>query len=357
MAKLSKLLFISSCYLISTSIGFAKYTAPKHKLSPNTLKRQINKQTKVIRKLNSEITSLESNLGKSNKRYLSLIEKRRDIETKVYESRQLTKKNEELLNAELIESKKLLTKAVLNSLAESEGGAELVSKKILMDLLSTKIKTIKKQIKVNKVRQLKIESLLTRYRDYSRNEAELSSLLIEMEGKKKQLANTYLNEVKKKETLQSKFSKIRKKVISKKRNKKARRSNIKIRFYTPLEEYTGIEYNKKGITYSFKGQKPVTATQQGKVVYAGSLSNYGNVVMVDHGKETRSIILGQYNPKVKKGQAVKAGDILGYTKSAYNTPGVESKLYFEVRKKNKAQNTIQLMKKEFLVKNNFTNKK
>jgi len=355
MAKLNNLVIFSTLFVLSTSAGVARIKAPKPRTTVKGLSSKIKKQSKIIRGLNREITGLERNLGKSNKRYLTLIEKRRDVETKIYETRQLIRKNGELLSLHLKESKKLLTKAVLNSLAETESGAELVSKKILTQLLAKKIKEIKNQITLNNKKKEAVKTLLLRFKDYSRNEADLSSLLIEMEDKKKRLARNYLDQVKLKEQLQSKYSKIKRKVIKKKSRKVAVKSNIKLRFFSPLEQYTGIEYNKKGITYSFKGQKPVTSTQNGTIAYAGSLSNYGNVIMVDHGKETRSIILGQYAPKVKKGQKVKIGDILGYTKSSYSTPGVQGKLYFEVRKKNKAQNTISLMKKEFLVKNNFTN--
>ena len=69
-------------------------------------------------------------------------------------------------------------------------------------------------------------------------------------------------------------------------------------------------------------------------MYQGTLSNFGNVVMIDHGKETRSIILGKFIPKLSKGAVVKAGDVVGYTRDSRNQ---EEKLYFEVRKRIKCK--------------------
>ena len=71
-------------------------------------------------------------------------------------------------------------------------------------------------------------------------------------------------------------------------------------------------------------------------------------MMIDHGNQTRSVLLGHFLPKLKKGQAVRQGQILGYTRGRE----LVEKLYFEVRKKNLAQNTVVLMDKQFLTRNN-----
>jgi septal ring factor EnvC (AmiA/AmiB activator) len=75
----------------------------------------------------------------------------------------------------------------------------------------------------------------------------------------------------------------------------------------------------------------------GKVVFAGDLASYGQVVLIDHGSDLRTVLLGKMNIKVKKNDTVKDGDILAYTQSDLKE---SQNLYFEVRKKNTAQNTI-----------------
>jgi murein DD-endopeptidase MepM/ murein hydrolase activator NlpD len=46
---------------------------------------------------------------------------------------------------------------------------------------------------------------------------------------------------------------------------------------------------------------------------------------------------------VSKGLQVKVGDVLGYTSYNPRREKNNGKVYFEVRKKNKVQNTIELM--------------
>ena len=75
----------------------------------------------------------------------------------------------------------------------------------------------------------------------------------------------------------------------------------------------------------------------GKVVFAGDLASYGQVVLIDHGNDLRTVLLGRMDIKVKKNDSVNDGDILAYTQ---NDSKEDQNLYFEVRKKNTAQNTI-----------------
>ena len=73
------------------------------------------------------------------------------------------------------------------------------------------------------------------------------------------------------------------------------------------------------------------------MVFAGDLASYGQVVLIDHGKDLRTVLLGKMNIKVKKNDTVSHGDVLAYTINDSKDP---QNLYFEVRKKNTAQNTI-----------------
>jgi septal ring factor EnvC (AmiA/AmiB activator) len=81
----------------------------------------------------------------------------------------------------------------------------------------------------------------------------------------------------------------------------------------------------------------VKAVGEGKIVFAGDLASFGQVVMVDHGNELRTVLLVKMSIKVKKNDTVKSGDVLAYT---INDSKEAQNLYFEVRKKNTAQNTI-----------------
>ncbi len=88
------------------------------------------------------------------------------------------------------------------------------------------------------------------------------------------------------------------------------------------------------------------ASRAGKVIHSGALSTYGNVLMIDHGKDTISVCLGDFKARVPKGKRVKSGDVIGYTLKPTRK---DSKLYFEVRVKDKAQATIHLLDEKSLI--------
>jgi murein DD-endopeptidase MepM/ murein hydrolase activator NlpD len=66
--------------------------------------------------------------------------------------------------------------------------------------------------------------------------------------------------------------------------------------------------------------------------------------MIDHGNNTRTVILGDMEISVKKGEMVRKGSIIGHTKGDSSKEG---NLYFEVRNKDKVQKTISLMEADF----------
>jgi murein DD-endopeptidase MepM/ murein hydrolase activator NlpD len=73
--------------------------------------------------------------------------------------------------------------------------------------------------------------------------------------------------------------------------------------------------------------------------------------MIDHGKDVRSVILGQFDYLVKNGDVVKDSQLIGYTKARNATGLGDGKIYFEVRKNNLAQNTYLLLDKKSLARN------
>ncbi|NPB07467.1 MAG: M23 family metallopeptidase [Aquificae bacterium] len=58
---------------------------------------------------------------------------------------------------------------------------------------------------------------------------------------------------------------------------------------------------------------PVEAANDGKVVFTGFIGIYGNVVVIDHGFGLMSLYAHLADFKVKKGDAVKKGQVIGYT--------------------------------------------
>lgn len=351
MAKIVPyLLLISS--LTYTSVTIAR-PRPVSSQKIQALNYNVKTQERKIKKLRSTISSLELNLGVSNRNYLDTLESKKTIEASIYESRSKLKAKEIKLREKFLEAKKVLTSTVVNSLGQEVDSANILGRQILVRILSKKVRSLKNLIDDNKKKQKYIDKLIVRFNNALNTERELLTVLNEMEVKKKTFANKYLGVVKRRDLLKTKISKLRTQSRLSSKKSKSKTTIVKMKFQTPLENYQDLEYNKKGITYKFTKRQAVLATKSGKIAYLGTLSNYGKVIMIDHGKNTMSVIFGQFKPKIKKGALVRNGDILGYTNARASSGSTKGQIYFEVRKKNKAQNTILLMKKKFLAKNNF----
>ncbi|MFA6749234.1 MAG: M23 family metallopeptidase, partial [Candidatus Riflebacteria bacterium] len=96
-----------------------------------------------------------------------------------------------------------------------------------------------------------------------------------------------------------------------------------------------------GIDIAAPKGTPILAATNGKVIYAGRRSGYGNLIIVSHanGYSTRyahcsSII-------ARKGQQVKAGQIIGRVGATGVATG--NHLHFEVRKNGKTLNPVSFI--------------
>src|SRR5215203_470660 len=104
---------------------------------------------------------------------------------------------------------------------------------------------------------------------------------------------------------------------------------------------TGEKDFHPGLDISADKGDPVYSTADGKVVNAAAAGNYGNLVIVDHGYglETRYGHLSAF--KVKVGQTVKRGDLLGLVGATGRA--TSSHLHYEVRANGRILNPLQLL--------------
>ena len=107
------------------------------------------------------------------------------------------------------------------------------------------------------------------------------------------------------------------------------------------DPFTGEKDFHPGLDISADKGDPVYATADGKVVNAAAAGNYGNLVILDHGYglETRYGHLSAF--KVKQGQAVKRGDLIGLVGSTGRATGAH--LHYEVRANGRILNPLQLL--------------
>lgn len=67
-----------------------------------------------------------------------------------------------------------------------------------------------------------------------------------------------------------------------------------------------------GVDFGAKRGTPIMAIGDGRVIYAGWMRGYGNVVKIDHGGSIVSLYAHQSKIKTKKGAFVKSGNVIGY---------------------------------------------
>lgn len=85
----------------------------------------------------------------------------------------------------------------------------------------------------------------------------------------------------------------------------------------------------KGITIGGSPGDPITASADGKVVYAGSgLIGYGKIIIIKHSEEYLSAYGHNENIYVREGEQVKQGDRIA---SMGRGPGNKPLLHFEIR--------------------------
>jgi len=349
MARLGSLVLLLTITLASSQI----VRAAKN-LSISDMRKNIRSQSRVLKRINKKIIRLESKLGHQNKGYINVLENKRQIENQIYKNTEKIAKYLELVGLEKNRIKKLLGSVVANLMSNEETSADILSKKIMSRALAKELVKLKSFEDILKIKKLKLEETRKYLGTLERKEMGILTLINELENRKKEYASEYVKVENNKSQLSAKLSSAKSNLSFKKRKKKKSHEKILVnyRFNSPIENYSGLEYKKKGITFKFNQKQSVKNTISGKISYVGSLSNYGKVVMIDHGNQTRSIFLGDMETRVRQGQTVSRGQIIGYTRVNSNSSEL-SKLYFEVRKHNKAQNTSLLMDKKFLAKNNL----
>ena len=89
----------------------------------------------------------------------------------------------------------------------------------------------------------------------------------------------------------------------------------------------------RGVVLKTQPGAPVRSPWSGKVAYAGPLSGYGRVVVMDHGQRVHTVMARLGSLSVEAGQELKAGAMVGRV-------DFHGRLYLEVRKSTRPQNPL-----------------
>ncbi len=93
-----------------------------------------------------------------------------------------------------------------------------------------------------------------------------------------------------------------------------------------------------GIDISARSGTPIHAAAGGKVVFAGSMRGYGNLILLRHPDDLFTAYAHNSVNKVQKGQAVKQGQLIGKVGSTGRSTGPH--LHFEIRNGQTARNPL-----------------
>lgn len=314
---------------------------------------QIATQKTALLNLRGELNGLEKKLSRTNQKFLSKISNREKISDRLQEQKNILKLSEERIREKLLVLRRVLSQYLLNSIDEEETIESLYEKKLLQTSLKEKVKILKAHLLTNKSLRDEVSSLELKFKKFRSVESSLHQIIIRMEKKKQDFAKSYLSAVDKQTLLKDRLSTLKEKErLENSYLKKKVKNNIWKKelknlsklygtFIQPLDKPMSRKIKKKGLQLTYKGTKPFRSPQEGEVVYSGKVTSLGDVVMIDHGENLRSVILGQLNLKVQKGSRVKRGQLLGYTMSKNG----RGQLYFELRQKNLVQDTIHWLQK------------
>lgn len=290
--------------------------------------------------LEKDINQLDNTLGKKNKKYIELIEKRKFLELKTRELNLEILERARFLKNEIKSIKKLLAKNIIQSLNEKEDSENMLARIILRKHLSNKLKKYQSSLASIEDLQKKVEFLDEKIDEYYGIETSLLAIIEELERKKLEELTDFREKSRKFKQLNEKFKKYKSQRRKISRNKK---SILDVSDYIfPFENYVKVKKHRKGLNFSLKGTKQIKATRDGKVSYVGNLSTFGNVLMLDHGNETRSVIFGPFKANVAKGDKVVKGQSIGQTQGNGTKLNV---INFGIWYKNKAQDTSKLFAK------------
>jgi septal ring factor EnvC (AmiA/AmiB activator) len=292
-----------------------------------------------VMQLGARLSSLEKEIGSKNNLYLSSIEQiaRFEADIKLYKSKLAE------MQSQVKEAQSENRRIIQSYLVEVESDStEVWQHKVHLELLKQAQARLQQKERELASFENRISEFDGKLSELRNNEEELAQVIKELESRKKAAMELYLSKVQDKKKAEGLAEK---KQLASKMNKvraEFRQGPIKEAkpdrfFLRPVDDFQTYSSSPKGVTFKFQAIQPVKATGKGRIVFAGDLASYGQVLLIDHGNDLRSVLLGRMDIKVKKDDVVEAGSVLAYT---VNDTQEAQNLYFEIRKKNTAQNTI-----------------
>jgi murein DD-endopeptidase MepM/ murein hydrolase activator NlpD len=111
------------------------------------------------------------------------------------------------------------------------------------------------------------------------------------------------------------------------------RGRLTSRFGYRRDPFTGKRAFHTGVDIANRVGAKVLAAREGKVIFVGSKSRYGNIVIVEHSFGYRTVYAHLASAVVARGERVRRGQLIGYIGNTGRSTGPH--LHFEVWLKNR----------------------
>ncbi|MGB0452699.1 MAG: peptidoglycan DD-metalloendopeptidase family protein [Bacteriovoracaceae bacterium] len=295
----------------------------------------MNLSSLEVRKMRSEVSNMGSKLKSQNQKLLDLLQTKNELEVDLAVHRDELK----LLTAASVELKSDLDNKLKKVLIEqkqlSSDPSGLLVKKIMRKHFKKKFLELKDLQTEIKRSQGDVEMIEAKLDGLSEFERGLNLKILALEEKLQNQSKSLGSRLQSHKGLKKKLG------LSKKKRSKV----FGPLFKPPVKQFSKYTHKKKGVYFQIKGRTEVINSRPGKVIYVGSMSGFGNIVMVKHKHSKISVFLGPFLPRVSLNEELEASDLVGYTNLK---PGENGSLYFEVRNKNLVQNTIHLIDRRLL---------
>lgn len=308
------------------------------------LKDALTSESLRVTKLAAKIKTLDKSISSNNRKYLDSSVRLGKLEKELTDLKESLEKSGKEVGIEYELISKIFRQYLLEKI-DIKNKNLILKDKIYIETLSLQLQELESSQKKSNDLLKSVNTISNNLELIKKQERELYDIIVSLENEKRDSSEHYLNVLEKKNSLREKLEKeIVKNKVSKKRKVKRKYQIVRVKnskMRLPLDKFLNYKGGKKGITFTFGDVAPVLATSSGHVAYSGELASYGKIIMIDHGNDVRSLVLGDIKINVKKGQYVDQGQVLAYTISE---PGMKKNLYYELRKKNIAQNTLKILK-------------
>ena len=97
----------------------------------------------------------------------------------------------------------------------------------------------------------------------------------------------------------------------------------------------------RGVDISLPHGTAVLAMAPGTIAFAGTMSGYGRVVIIDHGRDVRSLYAHLSEIRVERGQEIASRAVIALSGSSGRATGPH--LHFEIHRGGQAEDPVPLL--------------